>query len=111
MITNAGFEGRAHQSLDANQFLPDSMTVSNLTISRSANTTNTLLLNYFGTALPLTVSNGLRLQDTTRAIVNFNSGLAVQSGTNHRYERPISRRRFQFARRTRQCISKTPSII
>jgi len=59
---------------------PDSMTVSNLTIQGATNTENVLLLNYFGTAVPLTVLNGLTLQDDGR-IVNFNSGLVVQGGT------------------------------
>ena len=56
------------------------MTVSNLTIRGAWDTRNVLLLNYFGTALPLTVLNGLTLQDDGR-IVNFNSGLVVQGGT------------------------------
>ncbi len=55
------------------------MTVSNLTIIGSTNTENTLLLNYFGTAVPLTVLNGLTLRDGAQ-ILNFNSGLIVQGG-------------------------------
>jgi len=56
------------------------MTVSNLTIRGAWDTENVLLLNYVDTALPLTVLNGLTLQDMAQ-IVNFNSGLTVQSGT------------------------------
>src|SRR5205814_1913422 len=41
---------------------------------------NELLLNYFGTAVPLTVLNGLTLQDYVE-ILNLNSGLVVQGGT------------------------------
>lgn len=56
------------------------MTVSNLTIRSAPNMLNLLLLNYFGTAVPLTVSYGLTLQDGAE-ILNFDSGLDVQSGT------------------------------
>jgi hypothetical protein len=59
---------------------PGSMTVSNLFIQGATNTENTLLLNNFGTAIPLTILNGLTLQDGAQ-ILNFNSGLVVQSGT------------------------------
>jgi hypothetical protein len=59
---------------------PGSMTVSNLTIRGATNTENTLLLNSFGTAVPLTVLNGITLQDGAQ-ILNFNSGLVVQGGT------------------------------
>src|SRR5207245_6234416 len=59
---------------------PGSMTVSNLTIRGAWDTENVLLLNYLDTAVPLTVLNGLTLQDDGR-IVNFNSGLVVQGGT------------------------------
>ena len=55
---------------------PGSMTVSNLTIRGAWDTENSLLLNYFGTAVPLTVLNGLTLQDGAQ-ILNFNSGLVV----------------------------------
>jgi len=56
------------------------MTVSNLLIRGAWDTENVLLLNYFGTDVPLTVLNGLTLQDDGR-IVNFDSGLRVQGGT------------------------------
>ena len=59
---------------------PGSMTVSNLTVIGATNTENTLLLNSFGTAVPLTVLNGITLQDGAQ-ILNFDSGLDVQSGT------------------------------
>jgi hypothetical protein len=59
---------------------PDSMTVSNLFIEGSTNTENTLLLNNFGTNIPLTVLNGLLLQDSAQ-IINFNSGLILQGAT------------------------------
>jgi len=59
---------------------PGSMTVSNLFIQGATNTENTLLLNSFGTAVPLTVLNGVTLQDGAQ-ILNFNSGLKVQGGT------------------------------
>src|SRR5882672_6583206 len=79
MITNSGWKAVAINPSTPTNF-PDSMTVSNLTIRGATNTENTLLLNYFGTAVPLTVLNGVTLQDDGR-IVDFNSGLVVQGGT------------------------------
>jgi hypothetical protein len=79
MITNSGWKAVAINASTPTNF-PDSMTVSNLTIRGATNTENVLLLNYFGTTVPLTVLNGLTLQDDGR-IVNFNSGLVVQGGT------------------------------
>jgi hypothetical protein len=79
MITNSGWKAVAINPSTPVNF-PNSMTVSSLTIQGATNTENTLLLNYFGTAVPLTVLNGLTLQDGAQ-IVNFNSGLDVQGGT------------------------------
>src|SRR5437764_9481995 len=79
MITNSGWKAVAINPSTPVNF-PASMTVSNLTIRGAWDTENVLLLNYAGTGLPLTVLNGLTLQDDGR-IVNFNSGLVVQSGT------------------------------
>src|SRR5438105_8852717 len=79
MITNSGWKAVAINPSTPVNF-PDSMTVSNLTIRGATNTENTLLLNWAGTAVPLTVLNGVTLQDDGR-IVNFNSGLVVQGGT------------------------------
>lgn len=79
LITNTGWKAVAiNPSTPVNY--PASMTVSTLTVRGSTNTENTLLLNYFGTTLPLTISNGLTLQDDGR-ILDFNSGLVVASGT------------------------------
>src|SRR5205823_1156381 len=79
MITNSGWKAVAINPSTPVNF-PESMTVSSLTIRGAWDTENTLLLNYAGTAVPLTVLNGLTLQDEGR-IVNFNSGLVVQGGT------------------------------
>jgi len=79
MITNSGWKAVAINPSTPVNF-PGSMTVSNLTIRGATNTENTLLLNYVGTAAPLTVLNGLTLQDDGR-ILDFNSGLVVQGGT------------------------------
>lgn len=59
---------------------PDSMTVNSLTITSPADTENVLLLNYFGTDVPLTVLNGVLLSENSQ-LVNFSSGLVVQGGT------------------------------
>jgi hypothetical protein len=79
MITNTNWKAVAINPSTPTNF-PGSMTVSNLTIRGSTNTENTLLLNFFGTALPLTVLNGLTVADDAK-IVDFNSSLVVQSGT------------------------------
>ena len=79
MITNSNWKAVAINPSTPTDF-PDSMTVSNLTIQGSTNTENTLLLNFFGTAVPLTVLNGLTVADDAQ-ILNLNSGLLVQGGT------------------------------
>jgi hypothetical protein len=79
MIANSGWKAVAINPSTPGNF-PGSMTVSNLTIRGAWDTMNTLLLNYFGTAVPLTVLNGVTLADDGR-ILNFNSALVVQSGT------------------------------
>jgi hypothetical protein len=78
MITNSGWKAVAINPSTPINF-PDSMTVSNLTIQGATNTENTLLLNSFGAAVPLTVLNGLTLQDDAQ-ILNFDSSLDVRSG-------------------------------
>jgi hypothetical protein len=75
MIANAGFKAVAINPSTPINFT-GTMTVSNLTIRGGV---NTLLLNFFGTAVPLTVLNGLTVADSGR-IVNFSSGLVVQGG-------------------------------
>ncbi len=78
MITNSGWKAVAiNPSTPAN--FPESMAVSNLTIRGAWDTENTLLLNSLGTSVPLSISNGLTLQDGAH-LVNFNSGLIVQNG-------------------------------
>lgn len=79
MITNSGWKAVAINPSTPINF-PNSMTVGSLTIRGATNTENTLLLNFFGTAVPLTVLNGLTLADDAH-ILNFNSGLVVQGGT------------------------------
>lgn len=79
MITNSGFKAVAINPSTPVNF-PGSMTVSSLTIQGPTNSDNLLLLNYFGTDVPLTVLNGLTLQDDAQ-IENLNSGLVVQGGT------------------------------
>ncbi len=76
LITNSGWKAVA-----INPSTPtDSRTVGSIGIAGAWDTRNVLLLNYFGTDYPLTVLNGLTLQDNAQ-IVNFNSGLIVQGGT------------------------------
>ncbi|HUR46472.1 MAG TPA: hypothetical protein VMZ27_11400 [Candidatus Saccharimonadales bacterium] len=79
MITNQLWKAVAINPSTPVNF-PGSMTVNSLTIRGAWDTQNALLLNYAGTAVPLTVLNGLTLADGAR-ILNFNSGLVVQGGT------------------------------
>jgi len=79
MITNSGWKAVAINASTPINF-PASMTVSNLTLRGAWDTYNTLLLNFAGTAVPLTVLNGLTIADNAQ-ILNFNSGLDVQGGT------------------------------
>lgn len=78
LITNSGFKAVAINPSTPINF-PGSMTVTNLMIGGATNSENTLLLNFFGTAIPLTVLNGLTLRDNAQ-ILDFSSGLVVQSG-------------------------------
>lgn len=78
-ITNSNWKAVAINPSTPVNF-PDSMTVTNLTIRGASDTENVLLLNYAGTDVPLTVLNGLTVQDNAQ-IVNLQSGLDVQSGT------------------------------
>src|SRR5881227_4064285 len=79
LITNSGWKAVAINPATPINF-PNSMTVGSLTIRGAWDTMNTLLLNYAGTAVPLTVLNGLEVADSAR-ILNFNSALLVQGGT------------------------------
>src|SRR5262245_44750286 len=71
LITNSGWKAVAINPSTPADF-PDSMTVNSLTIRGATNTENTLLLNFAGTVVPLTVLNGVTLADGGR-IANFNS--------------------------------------
>jgi hypothetical protein len=79
LIANSGWKAVSINPSTPVNF-PGSMTISNLFIEGATNTENTLLLNNFGTAVPLTVLNGITLQDGAQ-ILNFNSGLVVAGGT------------------------------
>jgi hypothetical protein len=79
LITNSGWKAVAINPSTPINF-PDSMTVQSLNIRGALDTENTLLLNYAGTEVPLSVLNGLAVADEGR-IVNFNSALVVQGGT------------------------------
>jgi hypothetical protein len=78
LIANSGSKAVAINPSTPIDF-PGSMTVTSLLIRGATNTENTLLLNNFGIGVPLTVLNGLTLQDGAQ-ILNFNSGLIVDGG-------------------------------
>jgi len=79
LFTNSGWKALAIGPSTAMNF-SNSMTISRLTIRGAWDTFNTLLLQYAGTAVPLTVLNGVTVQDSAR-ILNFDSALVVQGGT------------------------------
>ena len=79
VITNSGSKTVVINPTTPASF-PASMTVSNLTVRGASDSENVLLLNNSGLDVPLTVLNGLTLQDDGR-IVNLNSSLGVQGGT------------------------------
>jgi hypothetical protein len=79
MITNSGYKAVAINPTTPINF-SNSMTVNTLTIRGATNSGNQLLLNFFGTAVPLTVLTGLTCADNGQ-IANLNSSLIVQSGT------------------------------
>src|SRR5207245_2188077 len=72
MITNAGF--KAVGIFPATP--PGLMTVSNLTVSGPPIAQNTLLLNFFGTTVPLQVLKTSTIQTNGR-ILNLFSGLRI----------------------------------
>lgn len=75
MITNAGSITVGIFSTTAADF-PATMTVSNLMISAPYGSQNTLLLDDFGTAVPLNISNDCTIE-TNGSILNLYSGLLV----------------------------------
>src|SRR5215471_3521326 len=76
MITNDGYKAVGiFPSTPVN--FPAAMTVSNLTVSASASSANTLLLNYFGTTVPLNVLSNCSIIGTNGRFVSLYSGLQV----------------------------------
>jgi len=77
-ITNAGFKAVGINPSTAVNF-PGSLTINHLDISAPINSSNTLLLNFFGTNPPLRVINGVNV-GTNGRILNLFSGLLVDAG-------------------------------
>src|SRR5438067_6131386 len=77
-ITNQNWKAVGITPSTAANF-PASMVVGSLTVRGAFDTFNTLLLQYVGTDVPLTVLNGITLADSAR-IMNLNSALVVQGG-------------------------------
>ena len=65
-----GLESRRHRRQHRLKIFQGQQTVSNLTIRGASDTENVLLLNYAGTDVPLTVLNGLTLQDDGRILIS-----------------------------------------
>ena len=78
-ITNSGYKAVGILGSTVSGF-PDSLTVSNLTVSAPGNALSTLLLNYTGTSVPLHVLNGCTI-GANGSLQNFYSSLQVD-GSN-----------------------------
>ena len=78
MITNDGYKAVGIFPSTVLNF-PNSLTVSNLTISAPTNAFSTLLLNYSGTATPLRVLNGCTIS-TNGSLDNLYGAFEVDSG-------------------------------
>jgi hypothetical protein len=78
MITNDGYKAVGIWPSTPINF-PESMTVSNLTISAPAGALSALLLNYSGTATPLRALNGCSIS-TNGSLDNFYGAFEVDSG-------------------------------
>ncbi len=79
LITNSNWKAVGITPFTAINFA-SSMTVGSVTVRGAWDTMNTLLLQYVGTNVPLTVLNGIVVADMAR-ILNFDSALIVQGGT------------------------------
>jgi hypothetical protein len=77
-ITNAGFKAVGINPATATGF-PASLTINHLDIFGPPNSSNTLLMNFFGTNPPLHVINGVNV-GTNGRILNLFSGLLVDAG-------------------------------
>ncbi|EEF59542.1 beta strand repeat-containing protein [Pedosphaera parvula] len=77
-ITNAGFKAVGIFPATATGF-PGSLTINHLDIFGPANSSNTLLMNFFGTNPPLRVLNGVNV-GTNGRILNLFSGMLVDGG-------------------------------
>src|SRR5262249_15322692 len=75
MITNGGFKAVGIFPTTPINF-PGAMTVSNLMVSGSSNSQNTLLLNYAGTAVPLNVISNCTI-GTNGLLLSLHSGLRI----------------------------------
>ncbi len=75
LITNAGYKAVGISASTRANF-PNSMTVSNLTVSAPTNAFNTLLLNFFGAGTPLDATNGCTI-GTNGLIENLSSAFEV----------------------------------
>jgi hypothetical protein len=78
-ITNAGFKAVAINPATATGF-PGSLTINHLDIFAPANSSNTLLMNFFGTNPPLRVINGINVGTNGRILNLFAGLLLVNAG-------------------------------
>src|SRR6185436_12753488 len=78
-ITNAGYKGVGISSATVSGF-PGSMTVNNLSISAPGSALSALILNYFGTEIPLRVQNYAEI-GANGSLQNFYSSLQVDGST------------------------------
>ena len=78
-IVNSGWKAVAINPATVTDF-PASLTVNDLTVACFGGGSNTLLLNFFGTAVPLRVLNGMSVRPGG-TVLNLSSGLTVENGS------------------------------
>ena len=83
-ITNGGYKGVGISSATVSGF-PGSMTVNNLSISAPGSALSALILNYFGTEIPLRVQNYGEI-GANGSLQNFYSSLQVDGSTAGSYD-------------------------
>ncbi len=77
-FTNAGFKAVSISPATVSGF-PGSLTINHLDVFGPTNSSNTLLMNFFGTNPPLRVVNGANV-GTNGRILNSSSGLLINAG-------------------------------
>lgn len=77
-IVNSGWKAVSINAATVASF-PASLTMNDLTVACFAGGSNTLLLNFIGTTVPLRISNGMNI-GPGGTVLNYSSGVTVENG-------------------------------